>query len=186
MKTNNRVGFGEDGSSNVDHLRNRKRNEKRIGGKALSLVAFAHAKSNPSGYNPSFIKKQREFYRNAKHISKFKKSIRQPSEPNKSHSSLPNIEVANEDAAVLKSRRIGKKKKSSLQFLSEQVERKRAEVEKARAEREAMIRAKMEERLKVEAKRKFFRENMSKRTRSGQPVMKYRIQHLLEGLQEKP
>lgn len=34
---------------------NRKRNEKRLGGRGLSLEAFANAKSGPSGYNPSII-----------------------------------------------------------------------------------------------------------------------------------
>lgn len=34
-----------------------KRNERRLGGKGLSLDAFANAKSEPSGYNPSLISK---------------------------------------------------------------------------------------------------------------------------------
>ncbi|KAI0504016.1 hypothetical protein KFK09_014963 [Dendrobium nobile] len=181
-----REDFNQVGFRGGDYIRNRKKNEKRIGGKALSLAAFANAKSRPSGYNPSFIKKQREFYRNAKCINKFKKSVKRDSQFEERRHSLPNIEATNEDDEnVLKSRKINKKKKTSLKALGEEVEEKRAEAEKLRMEREAMIQAKKEERAKAEAKRKFLRDNMSKRTRSGQPVMKYRIQHILEGLLEK-
>lgn len=50
-------------------------------------------------------------------------------------------------------------------------------------EKEAIIKAKKEEKEKLEAQRKAKRENMFKRTRSGQPIMKYRIEHLLQTLQ---
>jgi Skp family chaperone for outer membrane proteins len=71
-------------------------------------------------------------------------------------------------------------KKRTAQSLKEEYEKKHAEIEKAKKEHETIIQAKKEEREKSEAKRKELREKMFKKTRSGQPVMKYRIEHLLE------
>lgn len=71
-------------------------------------------------------------------------------------------------------------KKRSAHSLKEEYEKKRAEDEKAKKERDAIIQAKREHREKSEAKRKELREKMFKKTRSGQPVMRYRIEHLLE------
>ncbi|KAK1559377.1 hypothetical protein Q3G72_013793 [Acer saccharum] len=62
-------------------------------------------------------------------------------------------------------------------------EKKHEEEEKARIEGEAMIKAKKEGREKAEAQRKSTRDKMFKSTRYGQPVMKYRIEHLLETIQ---
>lgn len=73
-----------------------------------------------------------------------------------------------------------KMKKRTSQSLNVEYEKKRVEDEKAKKERDAIIQAKKEEREKSEAKRKELREKMFRRTRSGQPVMKYRIEHLLE------
>ncbi|KAG0467990.1 hypothetical protein HPP92_017318 [Vanilla planifolia] len=190
MKTHKQV---EDvGRSRKDRTRNRKKNEKRNGERALSWEAFANAKSRPSSYNPSLIEKQKEFYRNAKFIRKFKKSIK--GDTHLVEQQLPNIETStvitlhdgNEEELETKSRRNGKRKRSSLSALGKEVDEKRAEAEKARKEREAVLQAKKDERAKAEAKRKYRREEMSKRTRYGQPVMKYRIQHLLEVLLEDP
>lgn len=47
-------------------------------------------------------------------------------------------------------------------------------------EKEAIIAAKKEERERAKARRNSTREKMFKRTQKGQPVMKYRIEHLLE------
>jgi hypothetical protein len=69
-------------------------------------------------------------------------------------------------------------KKRTSQSLNVEYEKKRVEDEKAKKERDAIIQAKKEEREKSEAKE--LREKMFRRTRSGQPVMKYRIEHLLE------
>ena len=77
---------------------------------------------------------------------------------------------------------MNKRKKSNLQAIREYVEKKRAEAEKVKMEREAMIQAQKEERARAEARRKAQREKMFKKTRSGQPVMKYRIEHLLHGI----
>lgn len=76
------------------------------------------------------------------------------------------------------------KNKNSLQSAREDYEKKREEEEKVRMERESIIQAKKEERERAEARRKALREKMFKKTRSGQPIMKYRIEHLLEGLQD--
>ncbi|XP_039135682.1 rRNA-processing protein FYV7 [Dioscorea cayenensis subsp. rotundata] len=167
---------------------NRKRNEKRLGGRGLSLEAFANAKSGPSGYNPSIIKKQREFYRNAKFVSKYKKLVQDQSQSGNHLSLAPKLEDDDEgeNEMDLSNRRNNKKnkKKNNLQSVREEFEKKQAEKEKARMEKEALMQAKKEERARAEAKRKTLRENMFKRTRSGQPVMKYRVSHLLEGITE--
>lgn len=68
--------------------------------------------------------------------------------------------------------------------LREEYEKKHAEDEKARMEREAILQAKRDEIEKAEARRKAQREKMFKKTRSGQPVMKHRITHLLDALLE--
>jgi hypothetical protein len=73
-----------------------------------------------------------------------------------------------------------KGKKRIAHSLKEEYEKKCAEDEKAKKERDAEIQAKREHREKSEAKRKELREKMFKKTRSGQPVMRYRIEHLLE------
>lgn len=67
--------------------------------------------------------------------------------------------------------------------LRELYEKKQEEEENERTEREAIIQAKKEEREKANARRKATRQMMFKKTRTGQPVMKYRIEHLLESLQ---
>ncbi|KVI08224.1 hypothetical protein Ccrd_013405 [Cynara cardunculus var. scolymus] len=46
-------------------------------GGGLSLKAFANAKTKTDGYNAALIKKQREFYKNAKYVNKYKKSLKQ-------------------------------------------------------------------------------------------------------------
>lgn len=76
-----------------------------------------------------------------------------------------------------------KNKKKSGVSLREIYERKREEDGKARMETEAAIQARKEERQGAEARRKELRGKMLKKTRSGQPVMKYRIQHILETLE---
>lgn len=74
-------------------------------------------------------------------------------------------------------------KKNSARSLKEVYEKKHEEQEKARIEREASIQAKKEEIERAQSRRKALREKMLKRTRSGQPVMKYRIEHILERIQ---
>jgi hypothetical protein len=75
------------------------------------------------------------------------------------------------------------KNKRSKNSLKELYEKRREEEEKARIEREAILKAKKEERERSESRRKAAREKMFKKTRHGQPVMKYRIEHLLKLVQ---
>ena len=51
-------GGSEEGTSKEfgkNRWKQQKRNEQRLGGKGLSLEAFANAKSRSSGYNPALI-----------------------------------------------------------------------------------------------------------------------------------
>lgn len=73
-----------------------------------------------------------------------------------------------------------------LQSLREEYEKRQEEKERERKEREAAIRARKEERARAEAGRKARREKMFKRTSSGQPVMRYRIEHLLQTILQSP
>ncbi|CAK7348242.1 unnamed protein product [Dovyalis caffra] len=154
---------------------------KRLGGAAgLSLEAFVNAKNNTSFSNPALIKKQREFYKNAKYVSKFKKKLKQQNQPNELSSVVKPSEAENENGEGSK---MIKKNKRSKNSLKELYEKRRKEEENARIEREMILKAKKEEREKAESRRKAAREKMSKKTRSGQPVMKYRIEHLLQTVQ---
>lgn len=163
-------------------IRMKKKNIQRLGGGGLSLEAFANAKSTNSHYNPALLKKQREFYKNAKYVSKYKKSLKQQSRQNDlSSASRPQEnerETGYGSQMHVKDKKI--KKKTSLKDL---YEKKREEEEKARIEKEAIFQAKREKREKAEAQRKATREKMFKKTRFGQPVMKYRIEHLLQSIQ---
>lgn len=77
-------------------------------------------------------------------------------------------------------RKYSKHSERSLKVL---YDKKREEDEKARIEREAIAQAKKEARERSQSQRKAQREKMFKKTKSGQPVMKYRIEHLLETIQ---
>ncbi|XP_022759711.1 rRNA-processing protein FYV7-like [Durio zibethinus] len=162
----------------------KKKNMNRLGGRGtgLSLQAFANAKSTTNHYNPALIKKKREFYKNAKFVNKYKKSLKQQNQAN----DLPLARrTPEDDNGDIDSSRTNKwnKKKSSLHSRRELFEKQREKKEKARMEREAIIQAKKEQKEKAEAYRKEGRKKMFKKTRHGQPVMKYRIQHLLQSIQ---
>ncbi|KAF8401547.1 hypothetical protein HHK36_012489 [Tetracentron sinense] len=156
-----------------------KKNKKRLGGGGLSLEVFANAKSKSENYNPSLIKKQREFYKNAKYVSKYKKSLKQQSGPENCNSTATKpLEDGNRTGNAKRMNN-----KNSLNSLREMYEKKHEEEEKARIESEALVRAKKDERERAEARRKDLKGKMFKKTRSGQPVMKYRIEHLLQSIQ---
>lgn len=158
-----------------------KKNIKRLGGGGLSLEAFANAKSKNNAYNPALLKKKREFYKNAKHVGKYKKMLKQQGQANNPSSSVqPTEENDSRDASLMNKNNKKGKEAYSLELL---YEKKREEEEKARMEREAIIKAKREERESAEARRKEIRKMMYKKTRKGQPVMKYRIEHILKTLQ---
>ncbi|KAH7517126.1 hypothetical protein FEM48_Zijuj09G0029200 [Ziziphus jujuba var. spinosa] len=188
MKKQTIEGEGNKGRSNEGsksiNMKNRNwkpKEKKKMRG--LSLEAFANAKSGC--YNPSTIKKQREFYKNAKYVKKYKKSIKQQSQQNEVSTAIRPYEddKKTEDGREMDMEKKKKRKKNSL-TLRQLYEKKHEEEVKKRREREAIIQAKKEEREKAQARRKATRENMLKKTRSGQPVMKYRIEHILDSLQD--
>lgn len=160
----------------------KKKNMMRLGGVGLSLEAFANAKSIRNNYNPALIKKQREFYKNAKYVRKFKKKLKQQNQQDNLSSVVRPMKDENETGEGSKMMKKNKKKSGSYS-LKELYEKQHEEKEKARIERESVIKAKKEEREKAEARRKAEREKMYKKTRHGQPVMKYRIEHLLQTIQ---
>ncbi|KAL9397396.1 hypothetical protein Peur_011649 [Populus x canadensis] len=128
-----------------------KRNSKLGGAAGLSLEAFINAKSNTSSCsssNPALIKKRREFYENAKYVSKFKKKLKQQNQPNELSSAV----------------------RSSGE-------------EKARIEREVILKAKKEGRENAESCRKAARKKTFKNTCHGQLVLKYWIEHLSQTVQ---
>ncbi|KAG6552930.1 hypothetical protein Mapa_005586 [Marchantia paleacea] len=55
------------------------RAKKKLGGGGLSLEAFVGAKRKPA-INPAQIREHREFYQNAKKVSKYKKLVKQLNE----------------------------------------------------------------------------------------------------------
>lgn len=159
----------------------KKKNISRLGGSGLSLDAFANAKSKNNHYNPAFIKKQREFYKNAKNVNKFKKLVKHENQQN--GPSLAQRLIENENEIEEHKDKSEKRKKHSGFSLEELYKKQHEEKEKERLEREAVLRVRKEEKEQAEARRKAMREKMLKKTRKGQPVMKYRIEHLLETLQ---
>ncbi|KAJ9171875.1 hypothetical protein P3X46_015179 [Hevea brasiliensis] len=161
----------------------RKKNMMRLGGPGLSLEAFANAKSTSNQYNPALIKKQREFYKNAKYVRMFKKKLKQQNQPDDHSSVVKPMEDKNESGESSKMMKKKKNKKNGSYSLREMYEKQHKEKEEARIEREAIIKAKKEERGKALAHRKAERGKMYKKTRHGQPVMKYRIEHLLQTIQ---
>ncbi|XP_038876713.1 uncharacterized protein LOC120069103 [Benincasa hispida] len=181
----NPTGKDEDQNrSNSKFMKSKKhKNMKRLGGKGLSLEAFANAKSTTDYYNPALIKKQREFYKNAKHVSKYKKLVKYQNQQNERPSSSTVGLVEDENETKFENHtngRRGKERNKGVPSLQALYERKHEEKEKARMEKEAIIAAKKEEQERAKARRNATREKMFKRTQKGQPVMKYRIEHLLE------
>ncbi|KAL1542672.1 hypothetical protein AAHA92_19729 [Salvia divinorum] len=168
----------------VTNKKKMKKNMQRLGGRGgLSLASFANAKARNDSYNPSVIKKRREFYKNAKYVKKYKKSISQEEHqitPSTAQGLLEGENAANGGDHASQKKMKYKKNARNLQEL---YEKKHNEQEKDRIEREAVMQAKKEEREAAEARRRALKEKMYKKTRSGQPVMKYRIEHMLESIQ---
>ncbi|KAG5231789.1 DNA ligase [Salix suchowensis] len=137
-------------------MNKKKKNMKRLGGAAgLSLEAFVNAKSNSSSSfsNPAIIKKQREFYKNAKYVSKFKKKLKQQHQPNE----LPQIKMMN-------------KNKRSKNSLKELYEKRREEEERATVEREAILKEKKEGRERAESAEKRRGRRCSRRPAMDSPL----------------
>lgn len=154
------------------------KNMKRLGGGGLSLQTFANLKSKKSHYNPAFIKKQKEYYKNAKYVSKFRKSMKQQQQQNV-HEKDESSKVVDDD------KQHNKGKKSHKRIGVEEVYKQtREEMEKARREREEAFQAKKLAKEEAESRRKAAKGKMMRKTRHGQPVMKYRIEHLLESIKK--
>ncbi|XVF32704.1 hypothetical protein REPUB_Repub17cG0105900 [Reevesia pubescens] len=130
-----------------------------------------------------FSEQKREFYKNAKYVNKYKKSLKHQNQGNDLPSTTRTLEDEDEGINSSRSNKKNKNKKNSSHSLKELYEKQREEKENARMEREAIIQAKKEQKEKAEAQRKAGRKEMFKKTRHGQPVMKYRIQHLLQSIQ---
>ncbi|KAK7837503.1 uncharacterized protein LOC112020567 [Quercus suber] len=177
---------GKNNGSNLIRTNNNNnmRKKKRLGGGGLSLEAFANAKTKGDFYNPSLIKKQKEFYKNAKHVKKYKNLLKQQSQQHDISSAIRSVEDENatEDGSRMGMNKQNKKN-PGIPSLKEMYDKKHEKKEKERIEMQAVLQAKKEEREKAEARRKAAREKMFKKTRAGQPVMKYRIEHLLETIQ---
>ncbi|KAI4329752.1 hypothetical protein MLD38_028100 [Melastoma candidum] len=181
MKSRNSGDDGAAGTSSVWlSAKKKKKNVRRLGGGGLSLESFANMKPGRSQYNPAIAKKQREFYKNAKYVSKYKRTLKHHNQQN--DLSMPSSSKG-ETEGDSSGKGSGKKKKKSWNNLNHLYEAKREADEKARMEREAAMRAKKEEMDKAATRRKAERGKMLKRTRSGQPRMKYRIEHLLQTIQ---
>ncbi|KAI5599368.1 hypothetical protein BDE02_02G191200 [Populus trichocarpa] len=145
-----------------------KRNSKLGGAAGLSLEAFINAKSNTSSCsssNPALIKKRREFYENAKYVSKFKKKLKQQNQPNELSSAVRSSELEGQE------------------HFERIYEKWSEEEEKARIEREVILKAKKEERENAESCRKAARKKTFKNTCHGQLVLKYWIEHLSQTVQ---
>ncbi|CAN1199926.1 hypothetical protein LINPERPRIM_LOCUS43396 [Linum perenne] len=167
------------------------------GGGGLSLETFANIKSTNGSYNPSIIKKKREFYKNAKYVSKFKKQLKQENYQPQPSSSFAFTEGGDDAGEASESTKRNKKNSSEIDnrsskknkgtknpySLKQIYDKQHEETEKARMEKDAIMKAKQVERARAEARRKATKGMMFKKTRHGQPVMKYRIEHLLQSIQ---
>lgn len=161
----------------------KKRNMKRLGGEGLTLQAFANSKSLHNGYNPALKKKKREFYRNSKFVNKYRKTLKHETKQNDIPIARTLLEEGNDTGDVGQMRKDKNRVSKSSYSLKEIYERKHAEEERARIEREAIAQAKREEIEKSMARRKAMRAKMLRKTASGQPVMKHRLENLLQNIQ---
>ncbi|XP_021906786.1 uncharacterized protein LOC110821300 [Carica papaya] len=158
-------------------IRMKKKNIQRLGGGGLSLEAFANAKSTNSHYNPALLSKNFDLFYLIPLcllLGKFRWRV--------------SVAFYLSELSGIREYCLGlisdackgqKIRETSLKDLYERTRRG----EKARIEKEAIFQAKREKREKAEAQRKATREKMFKKTRFGQPVMKYRIEHLLQSIQ---
>ncbi|KAL1188390.1 hypothetical protein V5N11_031762 [Cardamine amara subsp. amara] len=171
----------------------KKKNMKRLGGGGLSLQTFANLKSQNNRYNPSLIKKQKEFYKNAKYVSKFRKSMKQQNihDQNETGQSRKqqNIHDHNETGESSKvndndddDRQKGKPKKRI--GVEDLYKKTKEEMDKVRLEREAAFQENKKAKEEAQSRRKIAKSKMMRRTQHGQPVMKYRIEHLLEQIKK--
>lgn len=72
---------------------------------------------------------------------------------------------------------------TQLEKLQKEFDRKKIEAENAEKERRDAHEARKQTLDKAEQVRKDLQSKMRKKTRSGQPIMKYRVEHLLDSIQ---
>ncbi|XP_024524517.1 uncharacterized protein LOC112344304 [Selaginella moellendorffii] len=144
--------------------------KRQPGGKGASKEAV----KSRSSYNPCEIKKKREFYQNAKKVQKYKKLKKE-------------LDPQNEDGAggsrsQIGGRRHRKRGFSSLERLRGEYERKKEEVEVVKEERAKENVARQQAREHSEKLRKQTKAKMFKKTSKGQPVMKFRLEQILNNV----
>lgn len=177
------------------------------GGGGLSLDAFVNAKSKPR-VNPSDIRKRREYYENAKKVKQYKTLVKHlPQQEQKSidedlgggpntgkeEGDFNDDPISNDNASHIRGtsfpakREKNKKKKgrNALEGVRQDFMKKKQETQKLEEEREEALKAKEAARIKALQTRKDLKEKMFKRTNSGQPLMKHRLEHILESIQQQ-
>ncbi|KAH7283361.1 hypothetical protein KP509_34G003300 [Ceratopteris richardii] len=179
-----------------------KKSRQRLGGigGGLTLPAFVNAKSRPR-FNPAEIRKRREQFEDAKKIRKYRKLLKslpqQEQRNNMEESSdveakIPIQVVSNDNTIqqknpsdlVKKERRVLTKRSNILEVLRKDYLKKKEEEDRLKAERMEALKLKEEQRVKAFQERKNLKSKMFKRTKSGQPLMKHRLQHVLECIQQ--
>ncbi|MCO5558948.1 hypothetical protein L7F22_012539 [Adiantum nelumboides] len=154
---------------------------QRLGsaGGSITLPAFVNAKSKPR-FNPAVLRKKSKQFENAKTIKKYKKLA----------NCLPNEEgfsgvPVTEQKVTHVSKRYGPTKgKNVIEALRKDFVEKKEEKDRLRAERLEALKIKEEARAKALQVRKNLKAKMFKRTSSGQPLMKHRVQHILDSIQQ--
>ena len=116
-------------------------------------------------------------------MSKFRKSLKQQNSHEKDEMKMQSFHE--EDETGESSSKVANKGKSHKRIGVEEVYKQtREEMEKARREREEAFQAKKQAKEEAESRRKAAKGKMMRKTRHGQPVMKYRIEHLLESIKK--
>ncbi|CAN5963013.1 unnamed protein product [Sphagnum jensenii] len=179
-RTDGNADKGESGGRGCAFFKkNKKRNLLGGGGGGLSLEALAFCKNKPFA-TASQIRKQRELYQNAKKVQKYRKTVKHLAE--EGHKFEPCIGLTTSDAEVETRGRV--QVQSKLEKLRQQSEKKEEE-EKLRTEKREAIARQQEACDKAQCERKDAQRKMRKKTQRGQPVMKHRIEHLLDTLQRQ-
>eukprot|EP00250_Pteridium_aquilinum_P003819 c14098_g1_i1 orf=78-653(+) len=181
----------------------RKSRQRLGGGGGLSLPAFVNAKSKPR-LNPADVRKKREHYENAKKVKKYRKLVKHTPHQEQKTSTEESIGGSNTDKYIVhvptsdsnasqqrltsdfvkKTKCLSGKRRNALEGLRQDFIKKKQEEDRVKAERMEALKVKEEARIKATQRRKDFKAKMFKRTNSGQPLMKHRLQHILESLQQ--
>ncbi|CAN6980612.1 unnamed protein product [Brassica oleracea var. botrytis] len=134
--------------------------------------------------NRLVAEKQTEFYKNAKYVSKFRESMKQHDKEVKLQSFREEEDETGESSKVVGDDDKRKGNSHKRIGVEEVYKQTREDMEKSRIEREAALQAKKEAKEEAESRRRVAKGKMMRKTRHGQPVMKYRIEHLLESIKK--